>query len=511
MKPRAGWVAMLAAGACALALPGAAAQSAAASAADARTLTPRRFIQLVVDRNAEIAYARLQARIADRGLAAEASLYQPTAFGSVRHESRRRQRTAEEQLSSLAARTSVLDEMVNTAEAGLRMRASTGAEISTSLQRSLRRNNLIEALYNDGSDREATAQLVVTVRQPLLKGRGTDAVEADLRVAELEREVGYWTFRQQLLKMGSEALSAYWQLQRAYRSHPLRQRLLDNAREALADARERAAAGRVAVTVEDEARALLSMRESELLRSSQAIVEAEARIRTLLDLPPEDGAWALPALAPVPGDEAAAAGAWERRLDQWPPFQIASLRVRQNQHRLDFARNQAQPQLDLQANWGSHGLGRNPHSAMNPVPHNRYPDWYVGLYYEQPLGGTTRPEAQYQGQQLKLEQAELEARNARIGFANDWRSRADALQLARRDVEQLRADLDSRARLLRADESGLRDQLVPRARVLRREAETLESELRLVEGEARLWTALTLFQQSEGLLLTAYGVDVTWQ
>lgn len=481
---------------------------------DATAFTPRRFMQLVVDRNAEIAYARLQARIADRGLAAESSLYQPTLFGSMRRESRYRQRTAEQQLSSLVASTSVLDERVNTIESGLRMRAPTGAEISTSLQSVQRRNNLIAALYRDGDDRENAAQLVVTVRQPLLKGRGTDAVEADLRVAELEQEIGYWTFRHQLLKMGSDALGAYWQLQRAYRAHPLRQRLLANAREALEDAGDRISGGRMAVTAEDEARAIVSMRESELLRNAQAIAESEARIRSLLDLPPTDGDWTLrdtgvppgmPGAADVPADGA------EHGLAQWPPYQIAALRVRQNQHRLDFARNQALPQLDLQAGWGSYGLGRNASDAQKPIGHNRYPDWYIGLYYEKPLGGTTRPEAQYQGQQLKLEQSLLEVGNARNSFANDQRSRAETLQLARRDVEQLKADLSSRAELLRADRTGLRDQLVPRARVLRREAEQLESELRLIDGEARLWTALTLFQQSEGLLLSDYGVEVNFR
>lgn len=477
-------------------------------------LTPRRFVQLAVDRNAEIAYARLQSRIADRGFVAESTLYQPVSFTSVRHESRYRQRTAEEQLATLSARTSVLDEMVNTAETGLRMRAATGAEITTSVQRSLKRSNLIASLYNDGDDREASAQLVVTVRQPLLKGRGTDAVEADLRVAELEREVGQWTLRQQLLKMSSDALVVYWQLQRAYRSQPVRQRLLENAREALDDARERIGAGRVAMTVEDEARALLSMRESELLRNAQLIAEAEGRIRTILDLPPGDGAWKLFDTAPAAmatSAEVSSPTAWESRVDQWPAYQIASLRVRQNQHRLDFARNQTLPQLDLQANWGSHGLGRNPRAAAQPVPHNRYPDWYVGLYFEQPLGGTTRPDAQYEGQQLKLQQAELEARNARVSFGNDWQARLLTLQLAQRDADQLRADLKSRVELLRADETGLRDQLVPRARVLRREAEKLESELRLIEGEARLWTALTQFQQADGQLLPAYGVELAWQ
>ncbi|MCZ2498821.1 hypothetical protein GN316_18820 [Xylophilus sp. Kf1] len=476
-------------------------------------LTPRRYLQLVVARNAEVAYARLQSQISERGLTAESTLYQPVLFSSLRHENRLRQRTAEEQLASLVSRVGLLDENVDTIESGLRMRAVTGAEVTVSVRQSNRRNNLIATNY--GYYKESTAQLVVNMRQPLLKGYGRDVVEADLKVAEAERDVGYWTYRQQLLKMGNEALSAYWQLQRAYRIHPLREKLLANARDAVVDAEERSAAGRVPVTTIDETRAFASIRESDVLRSAQSVSEAEARIRTVLDLPPDDNSWRLgpqdALAAPVPDAAAPSGTRWEQVVDVWPPYKIATLRVRQNEYRLRFAENQTLPQLDLQANWGTYGLGRNQAGAVDPTKHNRYPDWYVGLYFEAPIGRVTRAEAQFQGQALKLSQAELEARNARTTFANDWQTRSESAQLARRDVVQLRADLASRVELLRVDQEALRSNLAPRARVLRRESERLESEVRLVEGEARLLAILTLLAQSDGTLLSDYGVDINSQ
>ncbi|CAN5486331.1 hypothetical protein BH10PSE18_BH10PSE18_26070 [soil metagenome] len=478
--------------------------------ASSAQLTPRNFMQLVIDRNAEVAYARLQARIADRGFVAESTLYQPVLFSSLRHESRTRQRTAEEQLSTLGSRVSVLDENVDTLQTGLRMRAPNGAEVSVSVQQANRRNNLIATTY-DG-DKESTAQLVVTVRQPLLKGLGRDAVETDLRVAELERDVGYWTYRQQLLKMGNDALAAYWQLQRAYLVHPVRLRLLENARETVTDTEDRVFAGRVAVTAVDEARAFASIRESDVARSVQSISEAEARIRTLLDLPPEDRNWRIrsgdPLVMPALDTAPQASPRWEQAVDLWPPYKIARLRVQQNEHRLRFAANQMLPQFDIQANWGSYGLGHSQQTAVDPVKHNRYPDWYVGVYFETPIGRVTRADAQYEGQALKVTQSELEANNARISFANDFHSRTESLIAARRDVVQLRADLASRNALLKADELAIRDNLAPRSRVLRREAERLESEIRLIEGEARLLSLQTLLAQSEGTLLSDYGVEI---
>lgn len=472
-------------------------------------LDPRRFMQLVVARNAEIAYAQLQSDIAARGLDAESTVYQITSYGGIRHEQRLRQRTVEEQLSTLLANTAVLDENVNTLENGVRWRTPSGADMSVSTRHVDRRNNLIA--QRNGRSLESNTALVVTLRQPLLKGAGRDVVETDMRVAQLENDIGRWQYRQQLMKMGGDALGAYWQLQRAYLGHPLRLKLLENARDALLDVREREKSGRIAPTSESEALVVVSTRESDVFRSLQTIAEAEARVRVLLDLPPQDGKWALfDDWSVVPGvdmrtpqDER-----WQQALDAWPAYRVARMRVEQGEHRLRFANNQQLPQIDLQASYSTNGLAYGQRDAIHIAERNRYPDWYVGIGFEVPIGTVTRASAQYEGQLLKVRQAELEAQNVRNSLINDLSSRSAGYEYTLQDVAQLRADRDSRAELLKADQTAFRDNLAPRARVLRREADLLESQLRLIEGETRLHTARTLLSISQGTLLAEHGIEV---
>lgn len=472
-------------------------------------LDPRRFLQLVVARNAEIAYAQLQADIAARGLDAESTVYQITSYGGIRHEQRERQRTVEEQLSTLLARVNVLDENVNTLESGVKWRTPSGADMSLSVRHVDRRNNLIAT--TNGRTLESNASMVLTLRQPLLKGAGRDAVETDLRIAELEFDIGRWQYRQQLMKMGGDALGAYWQLQRAYLAHPIRLKLLDNARDALRDVREREASGRVPPTAESETMVVVSARESDVFKSLQTIAEAEARVRVLLDLPPTDGKWALfddwsvvRGIDTRTSPDARLASA----LDAWPAYRVARLRVEQGEYRMRFAKNQTLPQLDVQASYGTNGLAYGQRDAISIASRDRYPDWYVGIGFEVPIGSVTRASAQYEGQALKLRQAELESQNVRNSLMNDLFSRAEAYRLTLQDVDQLNADLGSRTELLTADRNAFRDNLAPRARLLRREADVLESRLRLLEGEARLHTARTLLSISEGSLLTDYGIEV---
>ncbi|QJW84599.1 hypothetical protein HK414_15755 [Ramlibacter terrae] len=179
-------------------------------------LEPRQLAQLVATRNAEIRYSRLGVDVAGQLSRAEASLYETVFFGSIKNEDRERQRTAEERISSAAGLT-VLDETTATAEAGLRQRLPTAAEVAVSYRMFRRSNNIIAAATNNLQDTEYNGAVVISVKQPLLRNRGRDVLETDRRIAELEEQVQWMQFRQQVLKSTSDALNLYWQLHRAQR------------------------------------------------------------------------------------------------------------------------------------------------------------------------------------------------------------------------------------------------------------------------------------------------------
>ena len=181
---------------------------------DSLELDPALLLQLVVERNAQILMARMQARASGLVAEGERALYDPVLFSTMRREGRSRQRTGDEIITTLNApvQSELLDEDINTLESGVRQRASTGAELSMSVRLNRRRNNLIPTSIIHPEQRQA---LVVTVRQPLMKGVGRQVVETDMEVARLDGEIALLDYRQQLERICAEALTAYWQLQRA--------------------------------------------------------------------------------------------------------------------------------------------------------------------------------------------------------------------------------------------------------------------------------------------------------
>ena len=473
-------------------------------------LDPNSLFRLALEQNAELVFARLQNEIAGYGVQAQAALYEPSLYGSLRHEDRVRQRSVEELLTT-SALSPVLSEKVDTLESGLKWRIPSGAEGSLSVRVSARRNNIIGSARQDGNDSESNGALVLTLRQPLLRGVGRSIVETDLRLAQDDRDITLWQYRQQLIRVGADALAAYWQLQRAIEGRSVRTEGLQYARELARDVQLKVDGGRLPPNALLEARGAELEREVELSRALQLVAESESRLRALLLLPAQGVELKLPALAEPTGAEPAnydAERSLAQALDSWPGYRVAQLRLRQSQQRLEFARDQLRPALDLQFSYSNTSLARQPDEAFRNLHPSNYRDAYLGLTLEMPLGGNQKARAQYSAQAERVRQAELEVRSVLNALDNDIRARAGQYRSARLELAHLQAEFALRQRVLQSERQQYQLGMSALGQLLRRESEMLEARLRLAEGQVRLEVGRAALMATDGSLLREYGVEV---
>lgn len=475
------------------------------------TLHPRMLVQLVVERSAEIEYGRLQVEVAKHLSEAEAALYEPVLYSSLRQEDRERQRGVEERLSSFATSSiPVLDEQVRTAETGVRNRLPTGAEVSLSYRLRNKRNNIISQNRPDYEEYEGA--LVLTVKQPLLRGAGRGVVETDLKVAEAERKISALQYKQQLLKTSSEALALYWQLYRALEINRIRQLALENGLRTKGDTENRIEAGKVPKSALLEIEAAILVREVELMRSEQGVREAQARLATMLNLSAlADADIRLivnPDQVEVKPVADTALDLYKRALPQWPAFRIAHLRAEQAQLRLDFADNARKPALDLVFSRSNNGLAESNEFARSITESGRYPEWYVGLNFEMPLGGNGKARSQYLAQTQRVKQAQVEIASIQQALANDILVRAEQLAVARNEMQRLEQDLALRRELLRIEQVRFESGMGLMSQLIQREDDLNESRQRRVDGMARLGQAHDALLLADGSLLESYGVTM---
>lgn len=490
--------------------PSQASQATAPTALNVSALKPQAFLQLLLARNIEVQYSKLSTDVARFLKEGEASLYEPSAFMALRQEGRNRQRTADERLqNTFTADTSILDESVRTDEFGVRNKLPTGGEITVSYKASRKNNNLIAK--TSAFDTEYTTLLNLTLKQPLLRNAGRSVTETDRRVAELEHQIALQQLTQQTLKSSIDGMSLYWQLHRAQETTKLRKEAMANAEGLLVDAGARMEAGKVPASAVLELQGVMLSRQADLTRSQQALREAQSKLSTALNMPWNESNpisteaqqdWNEPSLPmDTPTLEAA--------LSLWSPYQIALLKQQQAQARLNFAKNQIHPLVDLVMSYGGTGYSNLPQVARNYAGAATYPDWYVGLNFELPLKGNQKAQQQFLAQSARLTQAELEIMAIQNSFANDLVVRLSDLRNARTILESSHEEVKLRQTISDNERQRIKLGSGSLGTLIQRQVDLTEAKQRLLENRVRFELAMATWQYTRGSLLTDNHIQVS--
>ncbi len=473
-----------------------------------KPLSPRAMAQALAVRNLELVYGRDTVAIGASLAAAEAALYEPIVFSSVKRSSTERQRTTEEKsINIFVQQLGVLDESGSTVEAGVRQRLPSGGEIVLSGRQIQRASNVL-AQSNPPVSNEINAALVLTFKQPLMRGRGVEVTETDKRVAEIEHWIAQWQFLQQLNKVLAEGLSLFWQTEVSAQAVSLREQLLA-ATDALAlDAQARIAAGKLPPRANLELARARLMREAELGRAVQVRDELKLRLLSTLDLDADQASkLQLDPSSPAPEKTMLSA---DEALAYWSPFQVARLRKRQGELRLAYADNQRRPAIDLVIGRTTSGLANASGStARSTASGGSYPDWYVGLNFEMGGFGNQKPESQWLAQLKRVEQSDTETAAIRQAFLNDRQTKHMARDQLLREVELMRREVQARQALLDDERQRFQSGLGQLSMLLQAEQDLLESRIRTAEAKGRLETARLALLLADGALLPAYGIDAT--
>lgn len=480
-------------------------------------LSPDAFLRLLVARNLEIQFSQLNTDVTRHLEQSESALYEPTFFMGIRQEGRDRQRTPDERLQNLSTgSTTVLDETARNDEFGIRGKLPTGAEVTVSYKASSRTSNIISQNNNlisktSAYDTEYTNLLNITLKQPLLRNAGRAVTETDRRIAELEHQISLQQLVQQTLKASIDGLTLYWQLYRAQETVALRKEAMASSEALMADASSRVSAGRAPASALLEMRGAVLNREAELARSLQALLESRSKLSTAINMfgsdlapmtiaPPLHSSSSPPAPPTPPIDQV---------LRLWTPYQIAVLRQQQAQTRLNFASNQALPVMDLVMSYGGTGFSNKPEEARKTAGQGNYPDWYLGLNFEIPVGGNQKAMQQLLAQGSRLTQAELELQAIRNSFTNDLAVRQGDLENAQGVLDLSSKEVQLRQRIFDNERQRVQIGSGSISNLIQKQADYIESKQRMLENQIRYEVALALLQYVQGSLLSDNGIHIS--
>ena len=393
---------------------------------------------------AQIAVFRELPAIRETAVQEAKGRFKPEVFAEARYEDRDIPTTS---LAQTAGDDRLREDDFAT-EFGIRKRVRTGAEVTLSQRFSSLETNLIEF----DPSQQSRSRTALSVRQPLLREGGLSFNRALDNIAKLETDVAVQEFRRQSESHLLEVTRAYWNLYLA--------RIVVNQEKAglerLSGVAKRVS-GRRGIDAQQlqvtRARAAEAALKSSLVRSRNAVRNAEARLRALVNSPSIMQAQTLeivPTDLPVTqwrnyGFEEIV----EEAIDRRPEIKQAYLQHKASVLRKGVAANEALPQLDIIAEGSLNGREDNFNFA-GALDDANEGDYLVGVRFSMPIGRDER-KARHKRRRLEelqqrrqvettLTTVQLEAEVSLNEYAvafEEYQQRKLAVDLATKDLQIL--------------------------------------------------------------------------
>jgi outer membrane protein TolC len=278
-----------------------------------------------------------------------------------------------------------------------------------------------------------SSRLTFTLSQPLLKGFGTLAAKKDIYIACNDQSKSKYQLKEKILTLIYDVEEAYWNLVYAYQDLEAKKQALKRSQDLLKQNEIKVQVGTAAEIDILEAKAEVAADESQLIQADKNIQTSEERLKKILNLSnslstitPTD----TPQIKPIELDFQPILN---EALANRPEIQRAKLDLKNNQIQVGFYKNQMLPDLTLQANYYTTGLGgdqllfepgSSPFSPREPIGvikksiwesmqdtlSNLYKNYSISLKLTLPLS--------FGKEKAELAQAKVGMRQAELSYKN---------------------------------------------------------------------------------------------
>ena len=269
---------------------------------------------------------------------------------------------------------------------------------------------LFDPVYNSG--------LSVGIKQPLLKGRGSDAQMADINSAESSLQASSYLVNSDAADLAAQVKTAYWELVFAYQNLEVLQLGLKLAETLREDTAAKIAAGKLASIDIYQPESEVARREEDLITGERAIGVADANLKLLMN----SQEWLRrytpvnkPVTDPITIDLMKVV---DNAMKHRPDLKAAEMQIKATEFQVGKAENNILPAFDLVGLVGFGGTDDSYGNALERSFDDADTEWQLGLVFSRPInnslakGQLRRAQAQNRKSKTNLELLKQEIRRS---------------------------------------------------------------------------------------------------
>jgi HAE1 family hydrophobic/amphiphilic exporter-1 len=356
----------------------------------------------------------------------------------------------------------------------------------------------------------ASAQVGVTLNQPLLKNFWIDSTRLNIRVNKNLLQQSEQALRQSIISDVTLVANAYYDLIYAQQYVQVQTNALLLAQTQLDQDNQRVQIGTLAILSVQQDESVVAQDKANLIAAESALDTAQNTLKNLLtddythwhgtDIQPTETLLA-------PQETFNLQDSWTKGLAERPDLQEYKLKVEQQGITLKFDRNQLLPDLELTGSYGYNGSGTVYGNAVNQVGQGNAPFYSYGATLSVPLGNVSARN-QYKAAKASLQQTELQFKQYEQTILVDI---DNAVKTAESDYQSVQATKQARIYAEAALDAEQKTYAVGKATTF--EVLTYQNNLTAARGQEILALdnyekALANLAQQEGTTLQRYNINI---
>jgi outer membrane protein TolC len=266
--------------------------------------------------------------------------------------------------------------------------------------------SLSSGLSQDYLPDSSTANVGVTLAQPLLKNFWIDSTRLSIRLAKNLLASDEQGLRQQLITSVTAVATAYYELIFEQENVQVQQEALQLSQTQLDQDKQRLQIGTLAILSVEQDESQVAQNQANLIAEQSKLDSDQNALKTLLtdeyskwhdvDIQPSEPLVASPQSFNLQDS-------WSKGITERPDLLQARLKVEKQGIQLKYDRNQLFPELDLTGSYGYNGSGRVFENAVDQTGEGNAPFYTYGAKITVPLGNIG-PRNIYKSDKVSLQQ-----------------------------------------------------------------------------------------------------------
>jgi outer membrane protein len=348
----------------------------------------------------------------------------------------------------------------------------------------------------------------VRLRQPVLQGFGPAAQMAGVRIARVERRIGWLEWKRSLNDTVAEVAASYYDLLLAFELARLQRQSIGLAGQLEKGNVRRMELGRMSNLDVVQAQAAVAEREVRLQAISTGIIERMRRLRELINSPADLGE--LVDYVPTDGiryEEQL----WNRpamlkdALTLRPEIGQAREAIEKGNINVRYYRNAALPRLDLEATLAAAGLDGDYGSSYSGAIDGQGTQAVFGVTFSVPIGNI-KGRADLDEAKLKLQQAGYGLQQIEVNVAAELDAAIASAKLIRSRISTAGRATGLAGKTLEAADRLIEEGKVSSYDVLEYQSQYIQARARELEAVVAFQKAVVNVWHSQGVILERFGI-----